>query len=281
MTATTKTKKFFTINGSKTNLDEGVIKDMLNDCLNMENAQFASMLTGNYTYSVLNLLLCRMQLKFQGYNMGVIKCLSKWTAENRYKKQGAVKLWMRLPVVHKVYKDGKVELDADGKEKTYKTFKFANNWLAYDQTIGANDDTIENKLAKINIDVKKLAKNLGITLIDYDYSAQNCGGYAIVDEKKLAINPAWADSYEMASVLFHEIGHIVCKHKGTDNTQIKEIEAEGVALIMGKLLGIGNESSAAAYIQNWSRKNSKLITDKVASHILSAVNEIVKANNKE
>ena len=274
--------KFFTIEKNGANLNKGMIKDMLMDCLNMPNSEIAECLQGNYQYSILNLLLCKWQLKQQGYNMGLIQCGSKWREDNRTQKQGAKKLWMRLPVtIYERDSKGNILLDEKGNKKiSYIRFKFAQNWLAYDQTQGDDDKSVNDRLSSININLDKICSALKVKLIDYDYSAQNCGGYAIVNDKKIAINPAIKSDYEIASVLFHELGHVACEHKATDNRAEKEIEAEGVALIMGKIFNIGNEKTASAYIQNWSGKNSKLITDKVANNILKGVNKILKANNK-
>lgn len=274
--------KFFTIEKSGANLNKDMIKELLMDCLSMPNSEIAECLQGNYNYSVLNLLLCKWQLKQQGFNMGLIQCGSKWREENRTQKQGAKKLWMRLPViVYEKDSKGNILLDEKGNKKiSYIRFKFAQNWLAYDQTIGKDDKTISERLSSININLDKICKGLKVKLIDYDYSSQNCGGYAIVNDKKIAINPAIKNDFEIASVLFHELGHVACGHKPTDIQEEKEIEAEGVALVMGKIFNIGNEKTASGYIKNWTREKKELITDKIANNILKGVNKILKANNK-
>ena len=125
--------KFFTIEKNGANLNKGMIKDLLMDCLSMPNSEIAECLQGNYNYSVLNLLLCKWQLKQQGFNMGLIQCGSKWREEKRTQKQGAKKLWMRLPVtIYERDDKGNILLDEKGNKKvSYIRFKFAQNCLVF------------------------------------------------------------------------------------------------------------------------------------------------------
>lgn len=251
---------------------------LLGEVVNADKHEVNSMFFAEYQFSITNRILACAQCHMQGYKFGLLQCISKWTEQNRTKKSDAKKLWLRLPVTYKLYDKytKKPLLDDNGKEQFGRGYKFANNWLVYDQTEG--QELNQNELHAI-FDFNLTCKNLLIDIIDYDHDG-SCGGYAIVLKRQLAVNPAWHDANDVAKVLFHELAHIVLNHNPKQMTEQKELEAELTAMMIAKIYDLPCKEQAS-YIKNWIKENYKMFNQDTYKKCLQACELIVKASKSD
>src|SRR5450756_2581177 len=90
---------------------------------------------------------------------------------------------------------------------------------------------------------------LGIRIVPFDHLDGNVQGYA-TPQGGIAINPVAALPHK---TLFHEAAHVLLKH-ATDLTisrSLREVEAEGVALVCCEALGLDGSEYARGYLQHW------------------------------
>ena len=121
---------------------------------------------------------------------------------------------------------------------------------------------------------------LNIERVPFTALDGNTQGYAI--RRNVAINPV-ADLPE--STLFHELGHIVLGHTAeasvnsdsNDRTpkDIRELEAECVALLCCESLSLPGAADSRGYIQAWFRGNE--VPERSAQRIFNATDAILKA----
>ena len=101
----------------------------------------------------------------------------------------------------------------------------------------------------------------------------NVQGYANTKERTLAINPI-AEDPEMT--ILHEVAHIALNHCEADySANIKELEAEAVAYIVGSVLEVNEEqlSHSRGYIQGWFKGNE--VPEKHAKNIMKIAQKIL------
>ena len=95
--------------------------------------------------------------------------------------------------------------------------------------------------------------SLGIDLIPFDSTDGNCQGFA--RKRQIAINPV---AQLPQKTLFHELAHVVIGHSSeadfadTDMAprNLREVEAEAVALLCCESLGFAGADYCRGYIQN-------------------------------
>ena len=251
---------------------------LLNEVVNADKHEVNAMFFAQYPYSIMNRVLACAQCHVQGYKFGLLQCVSKWIEQNRTKKVNAHKLWLRLPITYKLYDKytKKPILNEHGEQEYGRSYKFVNNWLVYDQTDG--EELNMDEIHAI-FDLNKVCKNLLIEQVDFDLEGA-CGGYAIVKDRQLAVNPAWHDAKDVAKVLFHELAHIVHNHKPTDNRQQKELEAELTAMLLAKIYDLPCKEQAS-YIKAWIGENCKMFNQDTYKKCLHACELIVKASKSD
>jgi antirestriction protein ArdC len=108
----------------------------------------------------------------------------------------------------------------------------------------------------------------------------NVQGYA--KGRAVAINPV---AEQPESTLFHEVAHIVLGHtvEGTlasdssDRTprDIRELEAECVALLCCETLGLPGAAESRGHIQSWFKGGE--VPERSAQRIIHAADEILRA----
>ena len=108
----------------------------------------------------------------------------------------------------------------------------------------------------------------------------NAQGYAV--HRQVAISPI---AFTPARTLMHELAHVVLGH--TEELQrmddddvstprdLREAEAECVALICCSSLGLGGEEFSRGYVQHWLK--GQAIPERSAQRIFRAADQILKA----
>jgi hypothetical protein len=110
----------------------------------------------------------------------------------------------------------------------------------------------------------------------------NAQGYA--RERSVSISPI---AFAPHRTLLHELAHIILGHTTesvmTDDDQtprnIREVEAEGVALICCESLGLPGSEFSRGYLQHWLRDQA--ITDRSAQRIFKAADAILRAGRSQ
>jgi antirestriction protein ArdC len=220
-----------------------------------------------HSYSICNQA---SQLTNRGLRVSPLSTFNGWQAKGRKIRKGekAISLWMPLTFHSK-------DEDNDDKQKTITRFAFKNNWFALSQTDGK-----DYELPPMPAWNKEQAlTNLQVEEISFDMADGNCQGYAT--QNKLAINPLAQLPHK---TLFHELGHIMLGHTKSDHVEadrhelvrnIKEVEAESVAMILCEVLDLPGVEYTRGYIQDWLKSDK--IPEASAKAIMSAASKILKA----
>jgi hypothetical protein len=158
-------------------------------------------------------------------------------------------------------------------EVPFKRFVFRRNWFMLSQTDGA-----EYQMPAIPAwDRARALQTLSVEEIPFEMLNGNCQGYA--KGRQIAINPV---AQIPAKTTFHELGHIELGHtsEAVHDSEalprnLREVEAESVALLCLESLGMEGADYCRGYIQNWLQ--GATIPERSAQRIFSAADRILKA----
>jgi antirestriction protein ArdC len=223
-----------------------------------------------WNYSSGNQLLAMWQLTERGLPVGPIATFRAWQDKGRYVKKGQKAIELCMPVTRKFERE-----NAETGEKEvgqFRRFIFKRNWFALSQTDG--DTYIPDPIPAW--DRTQALSTLGVTEIPFQMTNGNVQGYA--QEMSIAVNPLAAMPDKTT---FHELGHVMLGHTmeghslDTEATprNLKEVEAESVALICLESLGLTGAEFCRGYIQSWKAE----IPERSAQKIFNAADKILKA----
>lgn len=124
---------------------------------------------------------------------------------------------------------------------------------------------------------------LNITRTGFDEMNGNIQGFAT--GREIAVSPIAAIPHKTT---FHEIAHCVLQHTTNERLvdseatpiNLREVEAEAVALICCEALGLDGAAYARGYIQHWLQ-GEKTIPNQSATRIFSAAQTILKAGSSK
>src|SRR5499425_670850 len=198
-----------------------------------------------WNYSLGNQILALMQANRRGIALGPIASFNRWKELGRHVKRG---------------------------EKAIE-YVFRRNWFMLSQTDGA-----EYQLPAIPAwDRARALQTLNVQEIPFEMMNGNCQGYAT--GRQIAINPV---AQMPAKTTFHELAHIELGHttdaihdSETLPRNLKEVEAEAVALLCLESLGMDGAEYCRGYIQNWVQGGT--IPERSAQRIFVAADKILKA----
>ena len=222
-------------------------------------------------YSLGNRILAYVQCKDRQIPIGPIASFNRWKELGRHVVKGAKAIQLCMPVT------GKREDTDTGEVQTYQRFVYRRNWFVLAQTDGAAYEL--PTIPTWNQD-RALAA-LDITPIAFAHDDGNVQGYA--RDRVVAVSPIAFDPFR---TLIHECAHVLLGHTTDEKTMsdsdktprdIREVEAESVALLVGAALGLtaGAEYSRG-YIQHW-RGNGHPIPEASARKILKVADQILSA----
>ncbi len=207
------------------------------------------------------------------------RCLAtypKWKQLGRHVKKGEKALTLCLPLTCKrtrtVTKEDGAEQD---EEFIFTHFAYKAHWFVLAQAEGAEykpeslpDWNEQTALAALKIE--------GIPFEDLDGNTQ---GYARRG-RKISVSPIAA---QPSKTLFHELAHVTLGHcdegdlSDTETTprNIREVEAEAVAVLCCGSLGLPGAEYSRGYIQSWGR--GQAISERSAQRIFRAADQILRA----
>ena len=234
-----------------------------------------------HSYSIGNQLLAMVQCQMRGLQPGPINTFPKWKELGRIVKRGERALILCMPITRKC-RDEEAESNGDDAngERTFTSFMHKARWFVISQTVG--DEFTPPRLPEW--EAERALAALDIEQIAFTDTDGNCQGYA--RKRQIAINPVAQLPHK---TLFHEAAHVVLGHTSeadftdTERTpkNLREVEAEAVALLCCEALNLEGPDYCRGYIQNWlyGRKgyDAEAIPEKSAQKIFRAADQILRA----
>ena len=227
-----------------------------------------------WNYSLGNQILALIQANRRGIALGPIASFNRWKELGRYVKRGEKAIELCMPVTCKrTVKEEREDGSEAEMEITFKRFVFRRNWFMLSQTDGA-----EYQAPSIPAwDRARALQTLNVEEIPFEMLNGNCQGYA--KGQQIAVNPV---AQMPAKTTFHELAHIELGHttEAVHDSEslprnLKEVEAESVALLCLESLGMDGAEYCRGYIQNWL--SGAEIPERSAQRIFSAADKILKA----
>ncbi len=231
-----------------------------------------------HQFSVGNQILAVVQCQMRGLQPGPINTFPKWKDLGRFVKRGERALTLCMPITCK-----RREEDSD-EEHPFTSFVYKARWFVLGQTDG-------QELEPITIpewNAERALTALSIERIPFDHTDGNVQGFA--RKRQVAINPLAQLPFK---TLFHELGHIVLGHTTEADfaddeatpRNLREVEAESVALLCCESLGLEGANFCRGYIQNWINRgsgfNAEAIPEKSAQKIFRAADQIIRSGPPE
>ena len=168
-------------------------------------------------------------------------------------------------------------MPGEEQDASFTTFVYNPRWFALAQT----DGEAMQLPAMPTWDAEKALSALDVQRIAFTETDGNCQGYAT--KRSIAISPIAQLPHK---TLFHEIAHVILGHtteadfNDTERTpkNLREVEAEAVALLCCEALDLDGAEFCRGYIQEWLKRSSdSAIPEKSAQKILKAADQILKA----
>nr|MBA3714890.1 DUF1738 domain-containing protein [Pyrinomonadaceae bacterium] len=202
--------------------------------------------TAFHQYSIGNQLLALVQCQQRNLQPGPIKTFPGWQALGRNVKRGERALVLCMPITGQRRSDD----STDDEPQTYTAFVYKPRWFVIAQTEGEEMPTPQIP----EFDVTRALATLNIESIPFEMMDGNCQGYA--RRRQVAVNPV---AQLPAKTLLHELAHVVLSHTSeadfTDSERtpknLREVEAEAVALLCCESLGLDGAPYCRGYIQHW------------------------------
>jgi antirestriction protein ArdC len=236
-----------------------------------------------WNYSVGNQLLAWFQCAERHLTQGPIHTFNGWRELGRFVKRGERALSLCMPInVKRKARDQLAEevVTGDGAERikspeTFTRFIYPKHWFVLSQTEGK--DYVPTQIPEWS--ESRALEALLIERVAFAHSNGNVQGYAV--EKQVAISPV---AFMPHRTLFHELAHIVLGHteelrrledEEATPKNLREVEAESVALICCESLGLSGAEFSRGYIQQWL--SGEKIPERSAQRIFKAADVILKA----
>jgi len=238
-----------------------------------------------HNYSVGNQLLAWAQCVARNMQPGPMATFPKWKELGRHVKKGEKAITLCQPVtVTRTTKaddgDEKVEMMSDVVSPVvYTRFVYKSRWFVLAQT----DRESLPEQPTPTWDRDKALAALDVTEIPFDAINGNCLGFA--RDRSIAINPVNPMPHKTR---FHELAHVLLGHtnEGTMNDgeltprNLRECEAESVALLCCAGLELPGVEFSRGYIQNWWGPGNP-IPEKSAQRVLKVADQILKAGSNQ
>jgi len=240
--------------------------------------------TAFHTYSVGNQLLAMVQCQLRGLQVGPVNTLPGWDALGRRVKRGERALTLCMPITRKKRDVESDNADEPTEQTAYTAFVYKRRWFVLSQTEG--EDFIPPAMPEWN--GERALNALNIEVIPFDSTDGNCQGFA--RKRQIAISPVAQLPHKS---LFHEAAHVVLVHTAegdfTDGEKtprnLREVEAEAVALLCCEALNLEGAQYCRGYIQNWLYRdigyNASAIPERSAQKIFRAADQILRAGRAQ
>ena len=230
-----------------------------------------------HNYSIGNQILAIVQCQLRGLEPGPINTFPGWQELGRTVKRGERALTLCMPITRKAREEEAQNSEGENGERTFTSFVYKPRWFVVSQTVG--DEFTPPALTEWQSE-RALAA-LDIQEIPFTHTDGNCQGYA--KKRQIAINPVAQLPHKTR---FHELAHVILGHTteadftDTELTprNLREVEAEAVALLCCEALNVEGADYCRGYIQHWLRPGAgEVIPEKSAQKIFRAADQILRA----
>ena len=237
-----------------------------------------------HNYSIGNQILALVQCQLRGLEPGPINTFPGWQSLGRNVKRGERALMLCMPITRKVRDSETAENNCENREHVFTSFVHKPRWFVVSQTTG--DEFTPPHLPEWN--AERALTLLEIEQIPFTETDGNCQGYA--RQRQIAINPVAQLPHK---TLFHEAAHVILGHTiEADFTDLertpknlREVEAEAVALLCCEALDLAGADYCRGYIQNWLHQaignNFDAIPEKSAQKIFRVADQILRAGREQ
>jgi antirestriction protein ArdC len=225
-----------------------------------------------HSYSLGNQLLALGQCQARGIAPGPIATFPRWKDLGRFVRKGEKAIELCMPVTCK----RTIENTETGEqeEATFTRFVYRRNWFVLAQTDGKPYETP----ALPDWDKARALASLDIAEVPFELTDGNCQGYARA--RQIAVSSIAALPFKTT---IHEMAHVVLGHTTesalSDDERtprdIREVEAESVAMLVCAALNQHGIEYSRGYIQAWYAGNQ--IPESSARRILKAADTILRA----
>jgi antirestriction protein ArdC len=229
-----------------------------------------------HNYSLGNQLLALYQCIERGLQPGPVATFPKWKELGRHVKKGEKALTLCMPLACKRAKKVKQEDGTEQKEQfAFTHFSMRPLWFTLAQTEGKDYQPAsfpawseETALTALKIEREEFHMLDG-----------NTQGYA-KKGRKIAVSPVAALPVKS---LVHECAHVILGHCDQSDLadievtphDVREVEAEAVALLCCESLGLPGAEYSRGYIQSWGK--GRAISERSAQRIFHAADQILRA----
>jgi antirestriction protein ArdC len=237
--------------------------------------------TAFHNYSFGNALLALEQCISRKIEPGPLNSYKGWLALKRQVRKGEKGLCLCMPVTYKKRVTGKAasETSEESQDEVRQRFVFRNYWFVLAQTEG--ETPYEHPIP--GFDLGAALQSLNITRAPFDEINGNVQGFA--RQREIAVSPI---AELPLKTTLHEIAHVVLGHTNSQklvdlehmDRNIREVEAESVALICCESLGLPGAEAARGYIQHWLQ-GEKEIPNQSAARIFNAAQAILRAGSSK
>lgn len=220
-------------------------------------------------YSIGNQVLALVQCQLREIQPGPIATYPGWQKLGRQVRRGEKALLLCMPLTCK-----RKETDEHQDGHVFTRFVYKAHWFVLSQTEG---EPVETQMIP-DWNKRQALDALDVTEVSFDHTDGNCMGYA--SGRKIAINPLNPMPHKTT---FHELAHILLGHTSEgalsdgEHTprNLREVEAEAVALICCESLELPGAEFSRGYIQGWI--DGDVIPEKSAQKIFHAADQILRA----
>jgi antirestriction protein ArdC len=222
-------------------------------------------------YSLGNQLLALSQCIARGISPGPIATFPKWKELGRHVKRGERAIVLCMPITIK----RTAETEPLEDPAVFTRFVYKPHWFVLAQTEGED-------LPPVAIpawDRASALRALDVAEIPFDDPDGNVQGFA--RQRTIAISPVNPLPHKTT---FHELAHVLLGHtsEGDQNDgeqtprNLRECEAEAVALLCCAALDLPGVEYSRGYIQSWWGAGNP-IPERSAHRILKVADQILKA----
>ncbi len=237
-----------------------------------------------HSYSVGNQLLAWVQCLERSIQAGPINTYPGWKALGRYVRKGEKAITLCMPITVKRKAPGVSGETADTADTAQAEqpddvvitrFVYKPHWFVLGQTEG--QDLAEQPIPAWDKDQALAALN--VQEIAFDTTDGNCLGFA--RERSIAINPVNPMPHKTR---FHELAHVLLGHttegeqadSETTPRNLRECEAESVALLCCAALDLPGVQECRGYVQHWWGQGHQM-PERSAQRIMKVADQILKA----
>jgi antirestriction protein ArdC len=246
--------------------------DLLQSAVN-EPGTISAAYSQFHQFSIGNQILAWIQCRARDLQPGPLATFVRWKELGRHVRRGEKALTLCQPVTIKRKADEQTERDAE--DVVFTRFVYRPRWFVLSQTDGrdlpiAAAPAWDKGTALAALDIRE---------IPFDELNGNVLGFA--RRRDVAINPVNPHPYK---TLFHELAHVVLGHTlegelaDSERTprNLREAEAECVALLCCEALGLGGAAESRGYVQGWWGAGNP-IPERSAQRVLKTADQILRA----